>query len=250
MVTKIKTKVIYETRGRAREYCELACNLYKGCGHGCVYCYAPEATFTERDSFYKPKPRSGVLEKLRVDAGNLSLPWDFEERPIMLSFTCDPYQPIDVHYQFTRQALQILKERNLRVMILTKGGKRAERDFDLLTPEDSFGVTLTLQDETESLKWEPRAAVPSERVESLRRAKKSGIFTYVSLEPVIDTEATKNIIRATHEFVDKYKVGIMNYHSIAKSIDWKRFAYDVVGLLDSLGCEYYLKYDLGKYLDG
>ena len=45
------TYVIYETRGRAREYCELAANLYRGCSHGCIYCYAPSATYKTRENF-------------------------------------------------------------------------------------------------------------------------------------------------------------------------------------------------------
>jgi hypothetical protein len=49
-----KTSIIYESRGRAREYCELAANLYRGCGHGCEYCYAPAAIHMARDEFYHP----------------------------------------------------------------------------------------------------------------------------------------------------------------------------------------------------
>ena len=46
--------IIYEPRGKAREYAELAVNLYKGCAHACIYCYAPAATFCDRGKFRLP----------------------------------------------------------------------------------------------------------------------------------------------------------------------------------------------------
>jgi DNA repair photolyase len=239
---------IYETRGKAREYCELATNLYRGCGHGCVYCYAPNATYSDRDTFCQASPRPGILEKLGKDAAKLGSFGVKPESPILLSFTTDPYQPIDCEYKLTRQAIEILHFYGLKVQILTKGGRRAERDFDLLREGDSFGVTLTLLDNAESLKWEPHAGLPGERIESLQNAHKLGIKTWVSLEPVIDPNATLEIIRQTHEFVDLYKVGVMNYHPVALTVNWYKFARDVVKLLNDLDCEYYLKKDLVKYL--
>lgn len=88
--------IIYEPKGRAKEYCELAANLYRGCGHGCRYCYAPDATRADREKFYRePQPRKSVIEKLRKDAFTIS---GIEKRPVLLCFTCDPYQPINEHY--------------------------------------------------------------------------------------------------------------------------------------------------------
>jgi DNA repair photolyase len=248
LAAKSKTAIIYETRGKAREYCELAANLYKGCGHGCVYCYAPDATFSRREAFDKPEPRPGILEKLQLDAARMSFPWSKETRPILLSFTCDPYQPIDEKYQLTRQGIQVIKHYGLKVMLLTKGGKRAERDFDLLTPEDAFGVTLTLLDKKESLEWEPYAGLPEERIGSLKKAHNLGIPTWVSLEPVINPGTTLEIIQQTHEFVDEFKVGVLNYHPRARQIDWGKFARDVVNTLEELGCKYYLKEDLRRWI--
>jgi len=241
-------KVIYETSGRAREYCELAANLYKGCGHGCKYCYAPKAIYCSQVDFQRPRPREGVLAQLQKDVVKLSFLWGRETRPILMSFSCDPYQPIDMEYQLTRKAIQILKRANLTVALLTKGGKRAQRDFDLLTAGDLFGVTMTCLDDQESLQWEPGAGLPWERIESLKLAKLLGIQTWMSLEPVIDPAVTLEIIRQTHNVVDRYKVGVMNYHNVAREIDWSKFAKDVVDLLERLGCQYYLKRDLQKWL--
>src|SRR5665811_245795 len=89
-----------------------------------------------------------VIKQFEKDA--IALENDDEHRTILLSFTTDPYQVLDVTEQLTRTAIQILHEHNLKVSILTKGGKRSERDFDLLSakPELSqYGTTLVFTDE-------------------------------------------------------------------------------------------------------
>ena len=242
----MKTTVIYEPRGRAREYCELAANLYRGCGHGCKYCYAPDATRADREKFHSnPQPRKGIIEKLRKDAFTIS---GIEKRPILLCFTCDPYQQINEHYMLTRQAIRTLKENKLKVVILTKGGKRAEQDFDLLDSGDYVGATLTFINDSDSLEWEPGAALPAERFAMLEKAKSMGISTWASLEPVIDPEQSLEIIHRTHEYVDQFKVGTLNHHPLAREIDWHKFGQKAVELLDKLGCSYYIKDDLRRYL--
>lgn len=241
-----KTSVIYEPKGKAREYSQLAVNLYRGCGHGCEYCYAPATIHSTKVKFRQPAPRKDILNKIDQDACKLQL--EQETRPILLCFTCDPYQPIDEQYQLTRKAIQILHSHNLNVMLLTKGGKRAERDFDLLTSDDWFGVTLTNLDNALSEKWEPVTALPDERLISLHDAHEKGIKTWVSLEPVLYPDVTLEIIRRTHHFVDKFMVGTLNYHPHSRSIDWHRFVVNVKNLLIDLKCNYYLKDDLSKWL--
>jgi len=240
-----KGLVIYAPRGRAAEYSSMALNLYRGCGHGCIYCYAPEATFINRQEFIKATPRQGIIEKLGKDA-----PKAVEGRPegnVLLCFTCDPYQPIDTEYQLTRQAIEILHENGFNATILTKGGKRAERDFDLLRPSDEFATTLTFLDEQKSLQWEPKAAIPEERIEALRKAHELGITTWVSLEPVIEPAESIEIIKQTHTFVDLFKVGLLNYHPKGKEIDWHKFLIDCIALLEECGSQYYIKKDLRRY---
>ncbi len=201
-------KVIYEPGGRAKEYSPWAANLYRGCGHGCTYCYAPKALQISNVEFGEPKPRVDIIKKLLGDCTWLRK--QGLHYKVLLCFSCDPYQPIDTYYKLTRQAIEIIKHNNLGVVILTKGGERAERDFDLLTNGDQFGVTLTCVDDAESLKWEPGATLPDERINSLKKAHDLGIKTWVSLEPVVNPEATLELIKRTHQFVDLFKVGKMN----------------------------------------
>lgn len=249
-----KGLVIYEPRGRAGEYAPLAVNLYRGCSHGCVYCYAPEATFIDREDFKNATPRPGIIARLSKDTSKAAA--DKATGNVLLCFTCDPYQPLDEIHQITRRAIQILHARHFNVTILTKGGWRAERDFDLLRLGDEFATTLTFLDEAKSLQWEPGAASPKERILTLMRAKTLGIKTWVSLEPVIDPGATLQIIKRTHAFVDLYKVGTLNnaeklpprYMPQVAFIDWPKFAKNVVATLKEYGCEYYIKKDLRRYL--
>ena len=237
--------IIYEPKGRANEYCKLAVNLYKGCSHGCVYCYAPQATMTNRDEFYNnPVPRKNILELLKKECSSNCGNGQY----VLLSFSSDPYQQINEKYGITREAIKLLKSANYRIVILTKGGGRAEKDFDILDKNDYIGATLTFLNKSDSLLWEPNAAPPEERIEMLIKAKQAGIGTWASLEPVIDPEQTLEIIRLTHEFVDIYKVGKLNYHPLEKTINWAKFAEDVKRELTRFQCRFYIKNDLRKYI--
>jgi len=255
--------IIYETSGRAREYFELAANLYSGCEHACRYCYGADVTRKDPKEFFKPavpRLRGGrgsvepILVELEFDATRLAR--KNETRHILLSFVTDPYQPAEDDFQLTRRTIHILHDWDLAVAILTKGGFRATRDFDLLTKNDCFGVTLTFIDPRRSLTWEPGAALPIDRMLSLEDAHKRGIPTWVSLEPVIDPVEALRLIEATSNYVDVFKVGPLNYSGKlpwelqrqVQGIDWKTFAQDAVKLLDDLGANYYIKKDLARHI--
>jgi DNA repair photolyase len=239
------TSIVYETKGRAREYSELAANLYKGCEHGCIYCYAPLATFKKREEFCIPTVRKNVLKQLELDV--IELEKIGEKRPILLSFTTDPYQPLDIEEELTRKAIKLFHAHSLNVEILTKGGKRSERDFDLLSKRpdlSSYGVTLVFTNEKQRELIEPKAAPTQERIESLKKAHEMGIFTFVSLEPVWYPDQTLELIDLTHEFVDLYKVGKLNYNKQQKEVDWNKFKRNVVDKLERYRKEFYIKKDL------
>lgn len=243
-------QIIYEPAGRAREYSELAANLYRGCDHGCVYCYAPTATRRSVEAFAKAEPRAGILGKLLKDCEEMREKND--QRNVLLCFTCDPYQAIDARYGCTRQAIQMFNRHDVNYTVLTKGGARSERDLDLLATRpdlSTYAATLVFTDEAQRRQYEPGAAAPTpERIAALEKAHALGIRTWVSCEPVFDPAQTLDLIRQTHEFVDLFKVGKLNYMDEAKSVDWGAFALDAVALLEDLGAAYYLKDDLRKFL--
>jgi DNA repair photolyase len=240
-----RLKVVYEPRGRAREYSALAVNLYNGCSHGCKYCYAPDCMRRDRQEFYgHQKARASIIEKLEADCKQLQ---NTNER-VLLCFTCDPYQKIDTELQLTRQALELFKIYSIPFQVLTKGGHRAMRDFDLYKPGDAFATTLTFMDEDKSRHYEPGAALPQDRIQTIKEAHALGIETWVSFEPVLNDEEVLRLLDATHEYVNLYKVGKVSRFKPDKEINWDKFAYKIVNRLEKLRVKYYIKNDLRKHL--
>jgi DNA repair photolyase len=235
--------IIYEPKGKAREYCPLAANLYSGCSHGCRYCYAPACLRRSGEQFLAATPRKDIIRQIAKEAPA------FTGREVHLCFTCDPYQPIETDYRLTRQALEIFTAHQVRARVLTKGGTRCLDDLDLLKANGAtVGATLTFLNVADSLEWEPGAALPQDRLAALAEMHRRGVSTWASLEPVIDPEQTLEIIRQSHTFIDEFKVGRWNHAKAANAIDWAAFANQAVALLDHLGCRYYIKDDLQKYL--
>lgn len=235
---------IYEPRTRAREYSDLAINIYNGCNHGCKYCFAKRMhdRYKPNEDFANVKPRDRIVEAVRNQLSG----GKYKGKKIMLCFTCDPY-PADIDTTPTREIIKLIKEAGANVSALTKGGMRAVRDFDLYGPGDSFGCTLTFIPFNQYERyWESGAACTEERFAALQSAHDRGIKTWVSLEPVIYTEDTLEIIEYTHSCVDLFKVGKLNYDKHADLIDWKKFGHEAEALLKKYEKEYYIKEDLRK----
>ena len=150
----------------------------------------------------------------------------------------------------TREIIKLLKDSGNHVQILTKNGVDAERDFDLLDGNDWFGVTWcgypsgTL---FEPQKAEPGAGTENERLAALGRAHKQGIKTWISIEPVLDAVAVLNFLKLNVGYVDKYKIGKLNYHP--SDIDWKDFGIRAERICRSHGMDYYIKDGLRKEME-
>lgn len=238
--------IIYAPAGQAGEYAPLAANPYRGCGHKCSYCYVPLVTRQPREEFNAGAVlRQNFLRDLTKDALKYDLLGVTEQ--VMLSFTTDPYHPFDSSP--TRTILQIIQAHGLGICTLTKGGSRALRDLDLFRPDrDAFASTLTSLDNDFARKWERDAAPPSDRIATLRRFHDAGIYTWVSLEPTLDVDASLAIVRETHRFVDLYKIGRVNYLPMTKTTDWRDYTLRMIDLCQSLGARHYVKLDLQPYL--
>lgn len=237
---------IYAPKGQAGEYAPLAANPYRGCGHGCAYCYVPLITKQDRKEFDQGAVlRRDYLDKLRKDAIKYQAAGITEQ--VMISFTSDPYHLGDTTP--TREAFEVMIEHGLGICALTKGGTRALRDLDLFRPNrDSFACTLTSLDDKVSKKWERNAALPANRIAALRAFHKAGIFTWVSLEPTLDCDTSIAIVEATHEFVDLFKVGRVNYLPMTKTTDWRDYTLRMIETLNRLDARHYIKKDLQQYL--
>lgn len=240
--------VIYQPKGQAGEYAPWATNHYEGCGHKCLYCYVPSVRHIERKDFDAgAAERKNYLARLDKDIAKCQKAGFAEQ--VMLSFLTDPYAPNDREIKLTRDVLIRLREGGLSFCTLTKGGTRAFRDLDLFRPNrDAFASSLTCLDPLISRKWEEGAADPQDRLDALSRFYHAGIFTWVSLEPVLDPETTLKIIETAAPFVDLFKVGQVNYSKLTKLINWRDFTHRAIELLNRLGKAHYIKADLQPYL--
>jgi len=246
--------VIYRPAGNAGEYAPLATNPYKGCGHECLYCYVPNATHIDRKLFNEAAvPRPGYLARLRADAARHGAALrdgrlDDVTSQIFVTFSSDPFHLGDL--QHTLDTLEALGEFDLAFCTLSKGGQRALPFLSLYRPErDAYAATLTTLDDDFSRKWERRAALPLDRIAALQRFHEAGIFTWVSLEPTLDVEASMNIVKATHRFVDHYKIGRANYlKEITRTTDWRDYTLRVIDLCQRLCVSHYIKADLQEHL--
>lgn len=239
--------MIYEPKGKAREYSPLAVNLFTGCGHGCLYCYVPGVLKLTRKEFdnnvtYKKDLLSRLENSARKHAGT--------EKQVLMSFTTDPYNHLNDELNLTREALQIFLKYKIPVAILTKGGSRVLKDFDVIKEfgeHIKVGASLTFDNELDSVKWERNAALPEERINVLKALHEHGIRTWVSLEPVIIPEQTLNLIDHTYSFVDEYQIGKLN-HVKNNGVNWQEFFYAAIVKMTMYGKDYYIKEELRKFV--
>jgi DNA repair photolyase len=171
------------------DYC---LNPYTGCGHACVYCYA---RFMLR--FAGTKERWGCFVHPKVNCADRLLAQLRRVKPtrVMISSVTDPYQPAEARYGITRACLRLLAESACSVSILTKSAL-VVRDLDILRrcPRCDVGFSITTLDDHIAALIEPGAALPSERMEALRRLSDAGVHTWVFIAPALpgitDTEET------------------------------------------------------------
>ena len=233
--------LIYTPKGKAREYSPLALNVYSGgCDHGCKYCYCSSMQRAfGREWTQSPIPRS--LRGLEPEAKKAN-------RQIMLCFVGDPYCKAEQTHRNTRNAIEILRAARCSIAILSKGGARCLDDLDafLSWPDGrvKVGATLTFMDAKKAAEWEPGAATPQERIDSLRELHSAGVKTWASIEPVIEPEESLAVIKASLPYVDAYKVGRWNHDTRANVIDWATFGKSAVDMIRSAGKALYVKIDL------
>lgn len=234
-------KPIYEPKGKAKEYGDLAINIYTGCPHRCFYCFAPNVLHKQKEQFHSCiEPRKDIVAEVKKQLEKEQI----KGKLIHLCFACDPY-PVGYDTTPTREIIKAIKESGNNVQILTKNGIDAMRDFDLLDSNDWFGVTIECYDD--KVKELPNGLKPTRRCYSLYKAKQKGINTWISFEPVVDEIDVLECIEASPKFADKVKIGKLNYYK--SDINWKEFGEKAEALCKKLGIEYYIKDSLREEMN-
>jgi DNA repair photolyase len=165
-------------------------NPYRGCEHGCVYCYArPSHAFLNLspglDFETRLIAKVNAADLLRAELAQPGYVCD----SIALGANTDPYQPIEREYRITRSILEVLAEHHHPVSIVTKNAM-VERDIDLLAPMAAKGLarvflSIATLDHAVSRPMEPRTSAPGRRLEAIRRLTAAGVPTVVVVAPVV-----------------------------------------------------------------
>ncbi|WP_149763129.1 PA0069 family radical SAM protein [Neomesorhizobium albiziae] len=165
-------------------------NPYRGCEHGCVYCFArpthaymglsPGLDF-ESKLFAKPDAAKLLERELSKDG--------YQPRTIAIGTNTDPYQPIEKQYRIMREVLEVLDAHNHPVGIVTKSAL-VTRDIDILSRMAERGLakvalSVTTLDRMLARVMEPRASTPTKRLEAIRQLSEAGIPASVMVAPII-----------------------------------------------------------------
>ena len=180
-ITEVECKsALSESRLPGYDY---ALNPYKGCTHGCRYCYVPNLLDIPRrewGAFIEIKrnmPKILASELRKKKRGTVGI-----------STTTDPYQPLEKEHRLTRYCLEQLMRFDFPVSILTKSDL-VVRDLDLLSrfSEKEVGITITTADDSERVLLEPHTSSIESRIKALEACNKKGIATYAFLGPLYPT---------------------------------------------------------------
>ncbi len=206
--------VIHEFDPWKNKFCtcpkKYSLNPYTGCDHRCIYCYS-----TYIPNFYNCRRKKDLFKKIERDLQKIP-----ENSIISMSNSSDPYPTIEKKYGDTRKVLEILKEYNMKVLIVTKSNLVA-RDADILSEMRSV-VTVTVTTlRPENL--EPNAPSPEKRFEAMKVLNDYGIPAALRLDPVFLylSNDHKKIIE------EGVKAGINHLTSStykAKKDNWERFS--------------------------
>ncbi|MGI9366220.1 MAG: PA0069 family radical SAM protein [Rhizobiaceae bacterium] len=165
-------------------------NPYRGCEHGCIYCFARpthaymgQSAGVDFETKLFAKPNAAHLLRKELSSH------DYQVKPIAMGTNTDPYQPIEKQWRIMRDILEVLEETNHPVGIVTKSSL-VTRDIDILSRMASKGlarvaISVTSLDRKLSRAMEPRAATPGLRLDTIRQLSEAGIPTSVMVAPVI-----------------------------------------------------------------
>lgn len=171
-------------------YFDTSLNPYRGCEHGCIYCFArPNHAYVdlspgqdfESEIFYKENAAEILRDTLRKPS--------YQCQPLVIGTATDPYQPLERERRLTREILQVLCECQHPFSLITKSSL-VLRDLDLIAPmaregRASVSVSVTTLDNRLKNQLEPRASAGGERVKAVRELARAGVPVTVLVAPLI-----------------------------------------------------------------
>lgn len=172
-------------------------NPYKGCAHGCRYCYAPNIVRVSRKDWGKfVQVKRNIPKVLASELKNKN------EGVVGISTTTDPYQPLEKKYKLTRYCLEQLLRYDFPVSIITKSSL-VTRDIDILKEfsDAEVGFTITARNDKERKIMEPFASSIESRIQAFEECVENGIMTYAFLGPLYPTATKEDLI----VLIDKLK---------------------------------------------
>jgi DNA repair photolyase len=237
-------KAIHESKGRAGEYARYGCYFFVGCSCGCTYCYNKKGRFAKVLGGNIPKLKKCFKDEthaLDTFCKELkeNLP-ELQKHGLFFSFTTDPMLP-ETRGTTIGAMMAAAITYDVPVKVLTKRADGLNswleevwegyvdycksEDKKIEIPKIAFGFTLTGHDELE-----PNASANAERIKTMRKFHEAGFKTWASIEPIIDFESSKEMIRKTAGLCDLYKIGLQsgkkyNKNELLKFIEYCNSAY-------------------------
>ena len=198
-------------------------NPYRGCEHGCIYCFARPT-----HSYLSLSPGLDFESKIfaKMNAPELLLRElakpSYVPQPIALGVNTDAYQPCERELRITRRVLEVLRDCAHPVALITKSSL-IERDIDLLAPmaeqqQAIAAVTLTTIDPAIARTLEPRAAAPARRLRVIRTLTDAGIPVHVSIAPVIPFITEPDLERIVEAVTE---AGAVSAHYLVLRLPWE-----------------------------
>ena len=182
-------------------------NLYKGCSHGCIYCDSRSSCY-HIDNFDVPKGKENALLILEKELSKRN-----DHGVVGIGSMSDTYNPLEIEYEQTREALKLLSKYNFGVSIDTKSDLIL-RDLDLLKEINSKNnvivkFTITTPSDELSKIIEPHVCVSSKRFEAVKKLSDNGIFVGIMMNPVLPfitdgEEDIKMLVKLAHESGAKF----------------------------------------------
>jgi DNA repair photolyase len=205
----------------------------------------------KRKDWTTPRVKENFLENLRLTLEKREKD-DALKHQVLMEYSGDCYgDPKDT---MTGEAIKLMHEFGYGVCILTKCPTNALKDIHLFDSRiDCLGCTITTFDPAEIKEWEPNAPSPQDRLDAVREFYRAGIYTWLSMEPIISPASSLEVVKLTHQCVDHYKTGLMNVRGVPLpdgygKHDWTAYTAEFIRLCEFYGRTWYTKHTLESYL--